>query len=304
MKSNQSFAYFMAVGKSIIYGSSILFTGTLLKTTDVMDVLALRFLIAALAFLLLVGVGAIHVNFRGKPLKIIIATAIFEPVFYFLFETLGLERTTTSLAGIMTAVLPVVIVLCETLFLRERTTITQKVLLMVSISGAILVTVFSGNNEGTNSLLGILFLFLAYTSGALFMIFSRKSSSDFSAVEVTFFTTMVGAVVFNGINITRHLTAGTITSYFAPLLTWENLMGFLFLSLLSSIGATVMNNYAVSRIQASSVSALGGISTITTIMLGVLVNGEVLDWYHYAGIVMILCGGIGVNYITQRRLEK
>ena len=115
---------------------------------------------------------------------------------------------------------------------------------------------------------------------------------------------MVGAVVFNGINITRHLTAGTITSYFAPLLTWENLVGFLFLSLLSSIGATVMNNYAVSRIQASSVSALGGISTITTVMLGVLVNGEVLDWYHYAGIVMILCGGIGVNYITQRRLEK
>ena len=304
LRKTQALAYFMIVIRSVIYGSSILFTGTLLKTTDVMDVIALRFLLAAIAFLILVGIGVIHVDFRNKPLKVIIATAIFEPVFYFLFETLGLERTTTSLAGIMSAMIPVVIVLGETLILRERTTIPQRLLLLLSIGGVTLVTVFSGNNEGNNSLLGILFLFLAYASGALFMICSRKSSGNFSAVEITFFTTMIGAVVFNAINVTRHLTAGTITSYFAPLLTWENLAGFLFLSLLSSIGATIMNNYAVSRIQASSVSALGGISTITSILLGVLVNGEVLDWYHYVGIVMILCGGIGVNYITQRRLEK
>lgn len=304
LKGKQSLAYFTAVGKSIIYGSSILFTGTLLKTTDVIDVLALRFLLSAVAFLALISTGIVHVDFRKKSLKIIAAAAIFEPVSYFLFETLGLERTSTSLAGIMAATLPVVIVLCETVFLHERTTTAQKLLLLLSIGGVVLVTVFTGNNEGDNSLLGIVFLFIAYASGALFMICSRKSSSQFSTVEITFFTTMVGAVVFNGINVTRHLTAGTITTYFSPLLTWENLIGFLFLSLLSSIGATMMNNYALSRIQASSVSALGGISTITSIVLGVLVNQEVLYWYHYVGIVMILLGGIGVNYIAQRRLEK
>ena len=305
MKSGNSLAYLSAVGKSVIYGSSILFTGSLLKTTSVIDVLALRFLLSAVAFLILAATGLVHVNFHGKSLKIIAAAAIFEPVFYFLFETLGVGQTTTSLAGIMSALIPVVIILCETIFLHERTTPVQKALMLVSIAGVILVTVFTSNDSGqSNSLWGIVFLALAYISGALFMICSRKSSGQFSSVEITFFTTMVGAVVFNGINIGRHLSAGTITSYFAPLFNWENLLGFLFLSILSSIVATLMNNYALSRIQASSVSALGGFTTITSIVLGVLVNHEILYWYHYVGMVMILVGGIGVNYIAQRRSES
>lgn len=306
LKNKQPLAYFMIVCRSVIYGSSILFTGTLLKSTSVMDVLALRFLISAVAFLLLAAFRIIRVDFRGKTLKIIAAAAIFEPICYFLFETLGLDQTTTSLAGILSAMAPVMVVLFETIFLRERTTWLQRFLLLVSIAGVSLVTVFTGNNDGsqTNTLWGIAFLILAYTSGALFLICSRKSSQQFSSVEITFFTTMVGAVVFNGINVARHLHAGTITAYFEPLFSWENLVGFLFLSILSSIVATVMNNYAVSRIQASSVSALSGIGTITSIILGVLVNHEVLHWYHYVGTVMILVGGIGVNYITQRRLEK
>ncbi len=305
MKVQNSLAYIMTVCKAMIYGSSILFTGALLKSTSVMDVLALRFLISAIAFLLLAATGVIHVNFRGKPLKILAATAIFEPVFYFLFETIGVGQTTTSLAGIMSALLPVVIILCETIFLHERTSTMQKLLLMLSISGVILVTVLTGNDSNqSNSVWGIVFLALAYASGALFMICSRKSSSKFTSAEITFFMTMVGALVFNGINVTRHLSAGTITTYFDPLLKWENLLGFLFLSILSSIIATLMNNYALSRIQASSISALGGISTITSIFLGVIVNDETLFWYHYVGMVMILVGGIGVNYIAQRRLEK
>ena len=89
MKIQNSLAYLMVICKCVIYGSSILFTGALLKSTDVMDVLALRFLLSAVAFLLLALVGVIHVDFRGKSLKVLAAVAIFEPVCYFLFETIG-----------------------------------------------------------------------------------------------------------------------------------------------------------------------------------------------------------------------
>ncbi len=305
MKAEKPLAYGMIVCRSVIYGTSILFTGTLLRTVSVMDVLALRFLISAAAFLLLALTGIIHVDFRKKPLKIIAAAALFEPVGYFLLETLGLKSTTTSLAGIISAMTPVTVVLFETIFLRERTSWLQKILLLVSIAGVTLVTVCTGgDSEGTNSLWGILLLIGAYISGALFLICSRKSSQAFSSVEITFFTTMVGAVVFNGINVVRHLTAGTIATYFEPLFSVENLVGFLFLSLLSSIAATVMNNYALSRIQASSVSALSGISTITSIVAGVLVNHEILHWYHVVGAVLILVGGIGVNYLAQKKIEQ
>ncbi len=64
MKNKQPLAYLMAVGKSIIYGSSILFTGAFLNgNNSVMDVLALRFLLSAVVFLVLAAVGIVHINF-------------------------------------------------------------------------------------------------------------------------------------------------------------------------------------------------------------------------------------------------
>jgi len=307
MKSHQTIlAYVLTILKTIIYGTSILFTGTLLRTTSVMDVLSIRFLISAFAFLLLAVTKIIRINFRGKTVKYLLATAIFEPLLYFLFETAGLQYTTTSLAGIICAMTPAMVVLFETLILKERTSLPQKLLLLLSIGGVILVSIFTNRNASgeRSSLFGIILLLIAYASGALFCVFSRKSSQDFSSIEITFFTTMLGAISFNGINVVRHLSAGTITTYFAPLLQPENLTGFLFLGILSSIIATMMNNYALSRVQASSVCALGGIGTITSVVIGIVVNKEILYWYHIVGAVMILIGAIGVNYLTQRKSEK
>lgn len=307
MKQSQTtWAYILTILKTIIYGTSILFTGNLLRSTSVMDVLSLRFLLSAIVFLLLAATKVVHVNFRGKTIKYLLATAIFEPLLYFIFETAGLQYTTTSLAGIICAMTPAMVVLFETLILKERTSLLQKLLLLLSIGGVILVSVFTNRNAGDerSSLAGIILLLAAYASGALFCVFSRKSSQNFSSMEITFFTTMLGAVSFNSINVVRHLSAGTITTYFAPLLRVENLVGFLFLSILSSIVATMMNNFALSRVQASSVCALGGIGTITSVVIGIVVNKEILFWYHIVGAIMILVGAIGVNYLTQRRLEK
>ena len=78
MKQSQTtWAYILTILKTIIYGTSILFTGNLLRSTSVMDVLSLRFLLSAVVFLLLIATKVVHVNFRGKTIKYLLATAIF-----------------------------------------------------------------------------------------------------------------------------------------------------------------------------------------------------------------------------------
>ncbi len=255
-----------------------------------------------MAFLLLAAFKVIRVDFKGKSLKLLLATAIFEPVGYFIFETVGIGYTTATVAGIIAASAPIFVMILEALVLKEKTTLTQKLFLVISILGVFIVTVFAGDlKTGGNSLIGIFSLFAAHIFGALFFVCSRKSSARFSTFEITFFTTMTGAVAFNLINIVRHLSLGTITSYFKPLMNIQNIIGLLFLSIASSIVATMMGNYGLSKIQASSVSALGGISTITSIVLGVLVNNEVLRWYHIVGAILILTGGIGINKLAKNK---
>ena len=84
------FAYLFAVLKSTIYGSTIFFTGELSATVDVLDILALRFLMSFAVFWLLkvtrgvkirVGVAdCFRPGERRIAMKSVLLTALFEPV--------------------------------------------------------------------------------------------------------------------------------------------------------------------------------------------------------------------------------
>lgn len=305
MKREKILAYLCCIFRSVIYGTSILFTSNLLDNLNFIHMLSLRFLISAVFFLILQLFGVIKINFRGKNVKLLFTAALLEPVAYFIFEALGIGATTTSLAGILAATTSIMVLIFESIFLKEKTSLSQKLLLALSVFGVVTVTIFSGGTGGQNSIMGIVFLLLAYMSGALFVICSRKSSTtQFSAMEVTYFSAMTGAVVFNAINLVIMLRRGTLSSYFTPLFNLQNLVGFVFLSILSTILATLMNNFAISKIQASSVSALGALSTVVTIIIGVIFKGDEIGWYHIVGTTLILTGSIGINYITQKNAAR
>ncbi len=290
-------AYVLLVVRSLIYGSTVMFTGRLLQTTGVLDVLSLRFLFAAVAFSIPVLTGIIKVDYRDKPLGLLALAAVFEPIGYFTLETLGIGGTSTVLANIMGAASPVIVVLLETLILREKTTLLQKLLLGVSIGGVLLISLASGGSDGRNTVTGVLCLLLAYTSSGLFLMCSRRSAGRFTAIEITYFITLVGAVAFNGVNVIRRAFTGTLGEYFAPLQDKQNLLGLLFLAVMASLVATCINNYGVARLQVSSVTALNGLSPLTGVLLGVFMDGEALHWYHVVGGLLILAGGTGVNLL-------
>jgi drug/metabolite transporter (DMT)-like permease len=114
---------------------------------------------------------------------------------------------------------------------------------------------------------------------------------------------MLGAAVFNAANICRHLAVGDIAYYFAPYCNLENMVGFVFLAIVSTIIATSMNNYAMSKIQLSTASAFGGVSTLVTVLIG-LACGEKLFSFHLIGFSLILIRMIGVSYISIRNSKK
>ena len=74
--------------------------------------------------------------------------------------------------------------------------------------------------------------------------------------------------------------------------------------LIYSVIATVMSNYCYAKIQASLAAALGGISTIVTIVVGVLFNHETLYLYHIVGTVMILGGALCMNLLPHDFRKK
>jgi drug/metabolite transporter (DMT)-like permease len=294
--------YGLLVIRSVIFGSSYLFTDRLLQKLDLLDLLSMRFLLSSLLFLVLVGVGVLKVDFRGKDLRLLAVASLFEPVLSFAFETLGVAGTNSMTAGLLSAFSPAVVILLETIFLKEHTTISQKGMVLISIAGVVLISVVGSSGGGESSLSGVLFMMLAILSSGLFLICSRRSSTQFTAVEITFFTTLMGGGIFNAVNVGRHIVRGSLAGYFTPLKDPEVLLRLLFLAGVASIVGHLINNYGLSRLQASRVVALNGISPMTSVALGVLINHETFGWYHAVGGVLVLVGATGINLLAQRKV--
>ncbi len=298
LESKKALPYIAHIIRSVIYGSTFLFTVRLLSTTSILDVLALRFLLSTIAFLILIAFKVIHVSFQKKHLKNLILTAFFEPILYFLFETFGLKGATTMMAGILATITPFLSILFDGMFFQKKINSTQKLFMLLRVGGAVIIFICSSKGDGKNTWWGIIFLILSHIAGSFFTVFSKFSSKEYHSMEITFFTTAFGAVVFNAVNVIRHFYLGTITTYFKPLFNFENFIGFIALSVFSSVIATAFNNYALSRLQLSYLSAMSGLSTIVTVVLGVACNNETLYWYHIVGMLLILLGAVGVNFLA------
>lgn len=304
-------AYLFAILKNVIYGTTPFFTNTLTESVDVLDVLALRFLMSFAVFWLLKVTRIVKINVsvkdffvknpRSGAMRALLLTALFEPVLYMFFETLGISMSSGITVGVILSLSAVSTCIFEMIFLKETSTFMQKVFLGLGIFGAIYIAVNTNTLDGKDSVLGIVFLLLAVMCGSLFCVFSRKSSRAFSAMEVTYVSCMLGAVAFNAVNIVRHLIRGDILHYFDPYFSWGNLLGFAVLAVLSTIVATGMNNFALGRMQGSTMAAFSGISTFVTILIGVAFGGERLMGYHYIGLVCIVARMVGVSYIAIKR---
>ena len=307
-------AYFFLLAKSIIYGSTPYFTGRLYDNCDVLDILALRFLLSLAAMWLLktlkiikVGVGIrtfVKKDNRPENLHYLLLAGLFEPVLYMLFETAGIAMTSSITTAVILSLAPISSCLLEWFLFKTHPTPLQGVFLGCGIFGAIYIAVNTSAQGGQSSLLGIVFLILAVLSGSLFCAFSKKSSGKYSAFEITYISCLLGAVAFNTVNVIRHLFAGDLSGYFAPYFVPENLMSFLGLGIASTIVATAMNNYAISKVPMSTAAAFGGVSTIVTVVAGVCFGGEQLMIYHMIGLPFIFARMVGVSTITILRDKR
>lgn len=306
--------YLFAILKNVVYGSSVFFTSELSESTDVLDILALRFLVsfAVMWLLKVMRVIKIRVGLRDicrrqsrfPLIRSLLLAALFEPVLYMLFETAGISMTTNITAAVIISLSPITSCIMEVLVLKEKSTLLQKLFLLLGIAGVLYIALNTDTKTGEDTLPGILLLFASVVVGSLFAAFSRKASRAFTAMEITYVSCMLGAFIFNLINLVRHLFAGTVASYFSPYFDPQNMVGFLFLGVLSTIVATGMNNYAMSKIQLSTMAAFSGLSTLVTILVGVMFRGERLYAFHFIGLALILARMIGVSVISIRRDRK
>jgi drug/metabolite transporter (DMT)-like permease len=287
---------FAGVAVSVFFGLSFIFTRDALEILAPIQLLGFRFAMAAAALTLLRISGLIRVDLRGKKIQSLLLVALFQPVLYFIFETTGVKLTSASEAGMMMGLIPVVVVLLEIPYFKSTPSLKQLAAVILSVSGVFFIVVMKGNVELGYNIWGTFALLGAVFSAGLYNIYSKKSTLDFSPLEITFIMMWAGALLFNGMEVVRHLLSGTLTEMLIPLFDVQILTAVLYLGVLSSVVAFFLMNFMLSKTRASQTATYINLTTVVAIVGGVFLRGETFAWFQGVGAVMIILGVWGTAY--------
>jgi len=297
-------AHLSGIGFAIIFGFSFMFSKIALNVVSPIGLIAYRFLLAFLGFSLLRATKIVVVRLEKRHFVLLFLVALCQPVLYFLFETFGLEQTSSGEAGMMIALIPIVVSILSTLFLKEKPRVIQLLFIALSVGGILFIQFSKENQPGGPHGWGFLLLAFAVLSAALYNIASRKASKTLKPHEVTYFMMLMGALVFNIIYVIQLLIQGDITQYVTLLLNLELVLPLLYLGLVASIGGFFLVNYTLSRLPAHVSSIYSNLSTVVAIVAGAIFLQETLAYYHYLGAIMIIGGVYGTVWMNRHPSPK
>ncbi|MBE7039884.1 MAG: DMT family transporter [Ruminococcaceae bacterium] len=291
------FAGLAALSAQIIFGFSFMFTKIALKYASPMTVIADRYIVAFIFMSAVLFFKKEKIRFRKNMLKLLVLAG-FQPLMYYIFETYGIEMTTSSFSSIMISMIPVVSMICSVFVLKEIPSFFQYVFSALSVCGVVIVALL-GAEGGTVTPIGVLFLLGAVISSVGYNIASRKLSKEFSVIERTFVMMLIGVISFVIISFFENINNPiAVISGFA---SWEFTLAVLYLGAISSVVAFLLLNYANTYLPVAKTVVFANVTTVVSVVAGFIFLDEELSFASVVAIIMIITGIFGVQRLSIKK---
>lgn len=296
--------YFIAALGAFFGGLDFPATKIALTELTSLQVLAGRWGIAGILFLILAFTGKIKVDYRGKKIWPVLAVAFSQPCIYSICETYAVDLTSTMLASIMYAAIPVAVTIISVLFLHQRT--NGKVLMGVAFCfvgiAACLMTNSGVSLQGNFA--GSICLAVMILSGAIFALISDKAQKSFTAIEVTCCQAVLGGLWFNLLALAE---SRDITWYSH---IWQNsgvLVSILYMGVLGTCVFYLMFHLSLEKLPVTQASVIQiNVTSLTGVLFGIFLFRENFGVNTLIGLVLVLTGVIAVNYFgtSEKTVQK
>ena len=298
-----------------IFGFSFIFSKMALQITLPSVLIAVRFVMAFITLNLIVIFGRmirvpdsqggkrplVEFSLRGKPLRNIILLALFQPILYFLCESYGIVYTSAAFAGTIIAVIPVAGIVFDVLIMHSKVRLRQVICAVLSAVGVAITTI--GAEGMKSSVLGLVILLGAVAAGALFYVFSKKSGDDYNPLEQTYVMFALGSLVYTVFALVQ--CRGQYSELiFSALTQPQFIISVLYLSVVSSVTAFICLNYGTVRVTVSEASIFANLTTVISIIAGVVFLHEVFTPFQIVGAVIILISVFFANRQQGTGLES
>jgi len=271
----------LLTGAVVFWGTSFAATKTALDSFAPMTVIWLRMCVAAIViapFLARIP----RPRYRAGDWKLLAVSGLFIPCFYYLLEGYAIRFTTSSQAGVVSAVVPLLVAAGAWVFLKERLTARSVIAIAASLAGVAMLSLgATGQASASNPLLGNTLELLAMVAAAGSMISIKRLTEHYDAWFLTGMQAMVGTVFFLPFALADGLSRVTA----APPAAWACVA---YLGVFASLGAFGMYNSAVKLMPASRASLAINLVPAVALITGWLALGESLAPIQFVACAVIV----------------
>lgn len=268
---------------ALIWASSFIVMKAALRVFDPIFILAARMAVAALCltpFLRLLRT----VRYQAGDWKLLAFIVICEPGFYFLFEANALRFTTASQAGMVVAMLPLMVGTAARAALKEPLSRIALAGLLLAVAGVVWLSAAGAAAEhAPHPVLGNFLEFLAMVCATGYMVAARRLMQRYSPHFITALQAVAGCVFY----LPALALPGVALPASLPL--WPSL-GVLYLGSVVTLVAYGCYNFGNSRLPAAQASAFVNLIPVFTLLMGVTLLNETLTPSQLAASGLVLAG--------------
>lgn len=282
MQQSRPFALACLVLAMALWGSSFIALKLAFAEMPAMWVIFARMAIGSLIFLAAWRWRG-RIEYRKGDWKYLVGLAVCEPCLYFVFESFALHYTSAAQAGMITALLPLMVAVGAFVLLHERISRNTWAGFALAVLGALWLTLASEpDSHAPAPLLGNFFELLAMVCATGYTLLLKHLSTRYSPFILTAMQAFIGSIFF--------LPVATLSAGAPPMPSDQVLLALIYLGSVVTVGAYGLYNFGVSRLPASQATGFINLIPVFTLVFAWLLLGERLNGQQALAAALVFAG--------------
>ena len=276
-------SYAAAVGMTLAFGLSFVATKYALHGFRPLLIAVIRFSLAGALLWTVWRLRPVRERVTRSELRQLAVLGFVSLTLYFSLEINGIARTSASAAAILIATIPVFVAVLAALVLHERNGARQWTGVVLSFAG-VAGLVLLGSGVGVGGLVGDLLVLAAALSAAVYNLMARRLLMTRSALYVTAYQNLFGALFMAPLALGEALLMGVRRP------TAGSVGAVLYLTLGCSVVAYLLLNYAFRFIPASRLSVFVNLTPVAAVAAAYVLLGERFTTTQLAAAAVVVAG--------------
>jgi drug/metabolite transporter (DMT)-like permease len=277
---------------AVMWGLSVPITKLGLETVPPLTLTAARFLVAVPLFLILAA-GRLRVPWRAVPS--IVALGVMGITLGNAAQSFGVQGTSASVGTIMSATIPIFIVIFAAIRLGQPVAGRQWVGLLGAFAGIALVAVGSGSGDhdpSRTTAAGVAWMLISALAIAFYYIWSAELTEKYGTLPVAAWNAVAGLVAILPL-------AGWEVMHEPMQITMQAVWATVYLGVVVTVAGLLLWLYLLRTVPARLAASVQYLQPVFGIAAASLLFGDRLGLMFAAGVVLIL-GGLALAVANKR----